>query len=274
MDVDKLAKGKVKPRVIIKISGGKPGETSKTSGEKQKTGEEKQKAVEGKAKETAKQRPCTSREEHKHGKTPYDPAKDSDSSSYEEEHIGAKRKRKSGQKESKSKKAKSVAILSNTDSESEIPIIKQKSLSAKKPGQNIGQVKTSANIPHPFSKEIRNWKEPFTIEEKEAHNLWLAGIIKTNLEMKPKKERKYCPFWCFVIDQDTSYLMCVFFCHSMCKKNSDRVMDVGAKGAKKPKPKASQKGKSEERPSKEIEDPVADSTAKDTCSSDILNKQL
>ncbi|KAJ2929002.1 hypothetical protein H1R20_g8096, partial [Candolleomyces eurysporus] len=126
-DVDELAKGKVKPQVVIKIPSGKSGETSKAAGEKEKAGGGK-----GKGKEIVKQRPRTSREEHKHGKALYDPAKDSDSSGYTDEPVGAKRKGKSGQKGSTSKKPKSVAILSDTSSESSIPIIQRRSLPTKK----------------------------------------------------------------------------------------------------------------------------------------------
>ncbi|KAJ2925814.1 hypothetical protein H1R20_g11277, partial [Candolleomyces eurysporus] len=324
MDVDEPAKGKVKPRVVIKIPGGKSGETSKAAGEKEKAGGGK-----GKGKEIAKQRPHTSREEHKHGEALYDPAKDSDSSGYADEPVGAKQKGKSGQKGSTRKKPKSVAILSDTGSKSLIPIIQQRSFATKKSGKNIGQVKTPTNNPPPsgqhksrpqsnffkylstatvdFLLQIRDRKEPPTAEEKQAYDSWLAGVIKANPAMKPKKERsntnkaaillgqsldppaglvankspcdyckEYCPVRCFVMDQGTSCLMCNFFRHSMCKKNGNRVMEMGSKHLKneKSKSKAGEKGKSKEKPGEEIEDPVADSMAKDTRPPEVLNEQL
>ncbi|KAJ2925535.1 hypothetical protein H1R20_g11561, partial [Candolleomyces eurysporus] len=324
MDVDELAKGKVKPRVVIEIPARKSGETSKAAGEKEKAGGGK-----GKGKEIAKQRPRTSREEHEHSEALYDPAEDSDSSGYADEPVGAKQKGKSGQKGSTSKKPKSVAILGDTGSESSIPIIQRRSLPTKKSGKNIGQVKTPTNNPPPsgqrksrpqsnffkylptatvnFLLEIRDWKEPPTAEEKHAYDSWLAGVIKTNPAMKPKKERsntnkatillgqsldppaglvvnelpcdyckEYCPVWCFIIDQGTSCLMCNFFRHSRCKKNGNRVMEMGGKGLKneKSKSKAGEKGKSKEKPGEEIEDPVADSMPEDTCPPEVLNEQL
>ncbi|KAJ2927439.1 hypothetical protein H1R20_g9654, partial [Candolleomyces eurysporus] len=274
MDVDEPAKGKVKLRVVIEIPGGKSGETSKAAGEKEKAGGGK-----GKGKEIAKQRPCTSREEHEYSEALYDPAEDSDSSGYADEPVGAKRKGKSGQKGSTSKKPKSVAILSDTGSESSIPIIQRRSLPTKKSGKNIGQYLPTATVD--FLLEIRDRKEPPTAEEKQAYDSWLAGVIKTNLAMKPKKERsntnkaaillgqsldppaglvanespcdyckEYCPVWCLVMDQGTSCLMCNFFRHSTCKKNGNRVMEMGSKGLKneKSKSKAGEKGKSKEKP--------------------------
>ncbi|KAJ2927438.1 hypothetical protein H1R20_g9659, partial [Candolleomyces eurysporus] len=315
--------GKVKPRVVIEIPGRKSGETSKAAGEKEKAGGGK-----GKGKEIVKQRPRTSREEHEHGEALYDPAEDSDSSGYADEPVGAKRKGKSGQKGSTSKKPKSVAILSDTGSESSIPIIQRRSLPTKKSGKNIGQVKTPTNPPPSgqrksrprsnffkylptatvdFLLAIRDRKEPPTAEEKQAYDSWLAEVIKTNLAMKPQKERsntnkaaillgqsldppaglvanespcdyckEYCPVRCLVMDQGTSCLMCNFFRHSTCKKNGNRVMEMSSKRLKneKSKSKAGEKGKSKEKPGEEIEDPVADSMVKDTRPPEVLNEQL